>query len=159
MVLKQRESTIGFATSKKNLFVLDIQTPSDKAILTKERSKSTYLLNKNLQIRLWHQQLEYASNAKIVIISKLVDRIDITIDKSQQEECFSSDFEDNNKNEILEPCSDNFSAFTTTLLNKITNTSSIDLNDNIEQLYDSCIKSKHTKIVRHKKMTLITCRL
>lgn len=32
----------------------------------------------------------------------------------------------------------------------------INPNDIVKQLYDSCIKTKHTKIVRYKKMTSIT---
>lgn len=59
----------------------------------------------------------------------------------------------------MEPSLDNLSALTITLLNKITSTSNIDSNDVIEQLYDSCIESKYTKIVRHKKITLTTHRL
>lgn len=91
--------------------------------------------------------------------SKLVDGIDITIDNGWQEERFSSDSEDNNEDEILEPSPDNSPALMITLLNKITSTSSIDLNDDIKQLCDPCIENKYTKIVRHKKITLTTRRL
>ena len=59
----------------------------------------------------------------------------------------------------MEPYLNNPPVLTTTLLNKVTSTSSIDLDDNFEQLCDSCIESKHTKIIRHKKMTLTTCKL
>lgn len=50
-------------------------------------------------------------------------------------------------------------ALKTTLVNQITSTSGIDSNDNIEQLCDPCIEKKHTKNIRHKKMTLTTGRL
>ena len=80
MVLKQGGNVIGAATRKKNLFVLDTQSPSDKAMLVKRRRRPTYLLSKNLQIRLWHRRLEYASNARIIKASKLIDGIDIIIE-------------------------------------------------------------------------------
>lgn len=48
----------------------------------------------------------------------------------------------------------------TTLLNKVTNSTTVDVQvRNIKQLYDSCIESKHTKIVKHKKMTSTTLNL
>ena len=159
IVLKQRGSIIGSATRRKNLFVLDTQLPPGKAMLVKRKGRLTYLLSKNPQIRLWHQRLGHASNARVIETFKLVDRIDIIIDNGQQEERFSSDSEDNNKDENLEPCLNNPPALTTTLLNKTINTSSIDLDDDVEQLCDHCIESKHTKIVRHKKMTLTTRKL
>lgn len=43
------------------------------------------------------------------------------------------------------------------LLNKVINT--ITDPNSVQQLWNSCIKSKHTKIVRHKKMTPTICKL
>ena len=80
IVLKQEGSIIGSATRRKNLFVLNTQLPLGKAILVKERGRPTYLLSKNPQIRLWHQQLGQASNARVIETSKLVNGIDIIID-------------------------------------------------------------------------------
>ena len=159
MVLKQEGSIIGSATRKKNLFILDTQLSPGEATLVKGRGRPTYLLGKNPQIRLWHQQLGHASNARVIRTSKLVDGIDITIDNSQQEERYSSDSENNNKDENLEPCLNNPPVLTTTLLNKITSTSNFNLDNNVKQLCDPYIESKHTKIVRHKKMTLTTRKL
>lgn len=42
----------------------------------------------------------------------------------------------------------------TTLFNKVTNNTDIDIEDsNVKQLCNLCIESKHTKIVRYKKIT------
>ena len=150
---------IGSATRRKNLFVLDTQLLLGKAILFKRKVKPTYLLRKNPQIRLRHRQLGHVSNASVIETSKLVDVIDITIDNDQQEERFSSDSEDNNEDENLEPCFNNPPALITTLLNRITSTSNIVLDYNVDQLGDPCIESKHTKIVRNKKITLTTRKL
>lgn len=91
--------------------------------------------------------------------SKLLDEIDITTDNGQPEERFSFDSEDNNEDKNLESSLNNSFTLTTILLNKITSTSSIDLDDVIKQLCDPCIESKYTKIIKHKKMTLTICRL
>lgn len=95
------------------------------------------------------------SNAKVVKISKLVDGIDIMINNGQQEKRFSFDSKNNNEDEILKSSPNNLLTLTIILLNKITSTSNIDLNNNVKQLCDFCIESKYTKIVRHKKITFI----
>lgn len=61
-------------------------------MLVKKKSQLMYLLSKNLQIKLLHRQLGYASNTKVVKISKLSNGIKIMMDKEQQEEHFFSDF-------------------------------------------------------------------
>lgn len=66
--------------SKKNLFVFDTSL-SLKTILVKRRGQPIYFLSKNPQIKLWYRQLGYASNARIVKISKLTGNIKIIIDK------------------------------------------------------------------------------
>lgn len=162
MVLKQGGNVIGAATKKKNLFVLDIRSPSNKAMLVKGRGRPTYLLSKNPQIRLWHHRLGYASNARVIEALKLTDGIDITIEDDQQrsEGCFPSDSEKDNKDNSLEPSLDSIDIVptsTTTLLNKMTST--IDHDDSVEQLCNPCIESKHIKIVRHKRMTPTTRKL
>lgn len=84
MVLKQGESMIGLTTKRKNLLVLDTWAQPSRVMLSKRRGKPTYLLNKNLQIRLCHQQLGYVSNAKVIEAFKLTDGIDIMIEEGQQ---------------------------------------------------------------------------
>lgn len=75
------------------------------------------------------------------------------------EKQFFFDFEEEIKDKNLEPNPDNNKQ----LLNKITNTSGDNLesckNINIKKQYNPYIESKYTKIVRHKKMTLITRKL
>lgn len=74
-------------------------------------------------------------------------------------EQFSSDFEEEMKDKNSDLDSDNNEQ----LLNKIINTSNDNLegckNTNIEKLCNLCIKSKYTKIVKHKKMTFVTRKL
>lgn len=128
----------------------------------KKRSRSTYLLSKNPRIRFWYQQLGHLSNARVVEAFKLTDRIDITIEKSQQiqEEPFSSNFKVDNedKNSKSSLASNTSLAPATTLLNKVISTS-INPNYSIELLCDPYIKSKNIKIVKYKKMTPTTCKL
>lgn len=159
IILKQKRNTIRSTTRKKKFFVFNIQFLLGKVMLAKKRGKFTYLLSKNLQIKLQHQPLENASNTRVIETFKLVDRIDITIDNSQQKKHFLSNFKDNNKNKNLESSCNNPPTLMTILLNKITSTSSINYNNNIKQLYNFYIKNKHTKIVKHKKMTLTICRI
>lgn len=131
-------------------------------MLVKKKGRSTYLLSKNPRIRLWHQQLDHLSNARVVEAFKLTDRIDITIKKSQQiqEEPFSSnskvDNEDKNSESSLASNTSLLPA--TMLLNKVTSTG-INPNYSIELLCDPYIKSKNIKIVKYKKITPTTCKL
>lgn len=153
---------IRLAIRRKNLFIFDTHTPPGKIILFKGRSKSTYLLSKNPQIKLWYQQLRYTSNIRVVKAFKLIDGIAITIKDSQQiqKKSFFSDFKNDNKNKNseLSPASDIPSILATMLLNKITSIG-INSNDSIDQLYHFCIKSKYTKIVKYKKMIPTICKL
>lgn len=88
-----------------------------------------------------HHHFAHTSNTQIIQISKLVDGIklsDADIRYSNNNR-FSS--ESNNK-EQSEPDK----VHNPTLLNKIT--------EGIKDLCDTCIKSKHTRIIKHKVMTL-----
>ena len=76
MVLKQGGSILGIANRHKNLFVLETGSKA-KAMLVRERGRSTYLFNSNPQIRLWHCRLGHASNARVIQASKLIDGIDL----------------------------------------------------------------------------------
>lgn len=95
-------------------------------MLSKERGRPIYLLSKNLQIRLWHQQLGHLSNAKVIEAFKLTDKIDIMIEESEQiqEKPFSSNFEINNKDKNSEQSSANNTSPIpkTTLFNKAIST-------------------------------------
>ena len=44
------------------------------------RGRPTHLVSQNKHIRLWHRQLAYVSNARIVRVSKLVDGISLDQD-------------------------------------------------------------------------------
>ena len=130
-----------------------------KATLVKKRGRSIYLISKNTQIRLWHRRLGHASNTRVIEISKITDSIEIMIDKSQyknKDKCLSSDYKSEADKDINSTSSENNNKpepSTATQLNQVT-----DLNE-IEELYDSCIKSKHTKINRYKRITSTNRRL
>ena len=134
MVLKQEGKTIGLAIRRKNLFILNTQIAPSKTMLVKGRGRPTYRLSSNPQVGLWHRRFGYASNARVIQASKLVDGIDFgepgPVDESQ-----SSDFEscDSNDEAINKAIKHNF--------------------EDVEELCEACIESKHTRIVKLKKMT------
>ena len=144
MVLKQGGEITGSATRKRNLLVLDTSPPL-KTMLVRGRGRPTYLLNSNPQIHLWHRQLSYISNARVVQVSKLVDRIDLgEITTEPIDELQSYDFEP----EFDLHVDKSFP------INK-----AIKLNiDGVEELCKACIKSKHIRIVNSKRMTPTTRR-
>ena len=159
MLLRQAEKTIGLTTRKRNLFIRDIQIHSRKMILVKDRGRPIYLLSKNPQIRLWHRKLGHASNTRVVETSKLNNKIDIIIENDFLTKNLSSnsgmDDKDkcknmgqnlivNNKHEKLP------------LLKAIINKTD---SSEIEKLCNTCIESKHIKIIRYKKMILTTRKL
>lgn len=127
MLLKHKEKIIRSVTRRKNLFVLDTQI--DKVTLVKESDRPIYLLSKNTQIRLWHRQLEHASNIKVVKASRLTDNLDIIIEESQQNDSFSLDSKNDRKVKNLEidVISDNNypPVYISTLLNQVINSNNI----------------------------------
>ena len=140
IVMKQEGKTIGLATRRKNLFILNTQIGPSKTMLVKDRGRSTYRLSSNQQVWLWYRRFGHASNARVIQASQLVDGIDLEktgpVDKthSSNSESFDSDAEAINK-AIKHNLGD------------------------VEKLCETCIKSKHTRIVKSKKMTLTTRRL
>ena len=150
MVLKQRRKIIGLVIKRNNLFIFNIQIPG-KTILVKRRGRSTYLFSKNPQISLKHRRLGYVSNTRVVGASKLTDEIDI-LGEVHIEEQLSSDFEKDEEGEN--------SKLPTMIIIIATSISGDDLNNFketcVEQLCNSSIENKYTKIVRNRKMTPIT---
>ena len=144
MVLKQGGSILGIANRHKNLFVLETGSKA-KAMLVRGRGRLTYLLNSNLQIRLWHCRLGHASNARVIQASKFIDGIDLEGAAISEDESYlnSSDFETDDKDiEQSNTDADN----EPTPINKTTNNT-----NGIEQLCEACIESKHTRIVKSEK--------
>lgn len=140
MILKQRESILGVASRKKNLFVFETGC-TKRAMLIQGRGQLIYYLSINPKIRLWDHRFRHTSNARVVQAFKLVNKIDFGEATSFNESHFS-DFKPENKN------SDN----KLTIINKVTEN---DLKC-IEQLCEACIKCKYTRIVKSKKMTPTT---
>ncbi len=147
MILKQGGSTIGLAERHKNLFILETKL-GDKAMLVRGRGRPTYLLSPNPQIRLWRRRLGHASNARVIQASKLVDGIDLGEVSGPVDEPRSSDSEPDND-------SDADAKDVPASINKVTEHSF----EGIEELCEACIESKHTRIVKSKKMTPTTRRL
>lgn len=142
-ILKQEQSTIRLAVRPKTFFILKTVF-EDKTMLVQRRGRLTYLLSSNLQIRLWYYCFSHPSNVRVVQAFKLVDEIDLGEISGLANELYSSNFESNND---LDTDVNNMLA----LINKITKV--------VEELYKTCIESKHTRIIKSKKMTPMIRRL
>lgn len=131
-------------------------------MLVKDRDQSTYFLSKNLEIKLLHRRFGYTSNAKIVEALKSNDIIDITIEDDHT----TKDLFSNSRRNDKDKCNDLEQMFTTSnkyerfflLMSTISNINNFS-NIKIKKLYDLYIKNKHTKIIRHKNITLISKKL
>ena len=124
----------------KNLFVFNTDTDfnRDKTMFVQSRDRPIYSLSSNPQVQLWYCRLGHASNARIIQASKLVDRINLGEITGPVDHPHSS----NSKLEF-DSDSDKPSPF-----NK-----AIELNINgVEELCEACIKSKHTRIVKSKRI-------
>ena len=139
-VMKQEGKTIGLATKKKNLFILNTHIAPSKTILVKGRGRLIYQLSSNPQVRLWHWRFGHASNKRVIQASKLVDKIDLgetgPVDEPPSSDSKSSNSDAEAINKAIEH----------------------NLGD-VENLCEACIESKHTRIVKSKKITPITRKL
>lgn len=150
MILKQEGSIIGVVKRYKNIFIFKTGLRY-KTILVQERSQSIYLLRSNSQIFFWHHCLDHANNARVIQASKLVDRIDFGKVIGSDNKRYLSDSKPDNKNNKSNKDADS---------KPITINKAIEYNlNNIEKLCEACIESKHTRIIKSKKMTLISKRL
>lgn len=52
IILKKAGNIIGLVQRKKNLFVLDLKNNANRIIIAQKRSRPTYLLSKDLEMRL-----------------------------------------------------------------------------------------------------------
>lgn len=137
------------------MFILNTQIPG-KIILVNSKEKPTYLFSKNLQIRHWHRNLEYALNTKIIAACRLIDKIDIINNHQLAEQQLFSYSKEKEKDK-------NSEFFSITMLLKITNMTNDNLNNfeeiNFKNLCNPCIENKYIKIPKYKKMILIICKL
>lgn len=106
-----------------------------------------YLLSSNTQIRLWHRRLSHASNAKVVQASKLVNGINLREESGFINKSYSSDSKPDNNSDV--------DAGVLASINKVTEHNS----KGMEEFCKAFMKNKHTRIVKSKKMTLMTKRL
>lgn len=119
-------------------------------MLVKSKGRLIYLLSKNRQIRLSHIKLSHVSNIRAVKAFKLKDGVNIPVKDANQTVAYLFSNSKSDKDDILEE-PDTTYLIPMINLNRITN-----LIDDIKDLYNLCIESKHSKVVRHKKMTPIT---
>lgn len=140
MILKQEGNKIGVASKKKKLFIFDTDTNSNKSMLVQGRGCPTYLISSNPQIQLWFWWLGHNSNTRVIQTSKLVNQIVLReiglVDEPHFFNFGSSDSDAKTMNKVIEH----------------------NLED-VEELCETYIKSKHTRIVEIKKMTPTTRRL
>lgn len=111
-----------------------------KKTITMGCGRLTQIVSKNKQIQIWHHQLEYANNVKVVRVSKLVNKINIDNIKYNPKEVFinsnlsKTDEQSNIANKNFAPLVDlDFSS--STLRN---------IMSDFDQLYWPCIRSKST---------------
>ena len=108
-------------------------------MLVQGRRRPTYLLNSNLQIRLWYCRLGHTSNVRVIQVFKLVNEINLGEIIGPINNLHSSDSK-------FEFDSDSNKSFP---INK-----KIELNiDSVEKLYEACIESKDTRNIKSKKIT------
>lgn len=119
-------------------------------MITQKRGQPIYLLNKNLEVRLWYYHFAYASNTWIIQGSKLVNKIRLL-------EIAISNFNNDSFCLVLKTDTKEWSELdidtyiTLALLNKIIKS--------IEDLYNICIKSRYIRIIKYKVMTPIIWKL
>lgn len=110
-------------------------------MLVQGKRRPTYLFSSNLQIWLRHPCLGYASNMRVFQASKLVDEVELreTLSPSSEKLYYSSKSQSDDD-------SDADTNHTPIPINKAI--------EGVEELCKACIKNKHAKIIKSKKMTL-----
>lgn len=141
MIFRKKGSTLGIANRYKNLFVLET---SQKVILVRGKGCSTHFFSPKPHIRLWHHCLSHASNTRVMQASKLADGIDLGGEISADDGAHLSDSKPDKKNAENKPTS----------INK-----AIDSSETTKQLCETCVQSKHTRIIKTKNMTSTTRKL
>lgn len=119
-------------------------------ILVKGLGQPIYFLSKNPQIRLQYRRFGYVSNAKVVKVSKLNDKIDIIIEDDYITKDLSSNLaknDDNKYNNLKQTLIANNKYKKPSLLLFMALISNINDFDNskIKKLYNLYIENKYTK--------------
>lgn len=81
-----RGKIVIYTKQDRNFFVFDLIKSEKAMAIACERPR--HVITKNKQIQIWHCRLKYASNARVVRASKLVDGININSTKYNPEEVF-----------------------------------------------------------------------
>ena len=96
MTLMRNGKIIAQAKRDQNLFILELAQPGraivtikivsilPKAIAIQGRGQPTHLVSQNKRIRLWHRQLTYISNRRVVRAFKLVNGIQLGHDDDKE---------------------------------------------------------------------------
>lgn len=109
-------------------------------MIVKGKGHPNYLLSQNSQIRLWHRRLGHASNAKVIQASMSVNVI--SLGEVSKRWVALLRLRERRESDTKEPI----------VINKATDAS-------VEaKLWNVCIESKHTRIVKSKKLTPTTQR-
>lgn len=108
-------------------------------MITQGKKRLTYFKGQNPEIKLQHDCFGHISNVKSIQSSKFVDVINLN--------SYSTCSESKSDNNI------DFDIYESALINKII------IMDKETELYTTYVKNKYNKIVKSKKMILITQRL
>lgn len=134
-----------------------MQVTNAKVIAIIGRGCLTYLVSKNKQVRVWHQQLDHANNTGIIKTSKLLSGMGNFNNKYDPSEIYSnSKYEDSNDSTskyhptINTPLVDIFSLPETLNTNNI---KSVQANKDFDSLCSPCIASKQSRVTVYKLMT------
>ena len=129
------------------------------------RGQPIYLVSQDKCIRLWHQRLGYASNAQVVRVSKLTNRINLDTSNSKYDSAKihsnSNDLDiSDSDSDSKTPTTNNPTPSYTTPVIAACQDNNVDNLDNLDKLCTPSVRSKSTRVVRqNKSMTPITSKL
>lgn len=99
MILKYGRNKISFGEKYQNIFILETEL-RNKIILIKEKNRLIYLFSSNEYIYVWYYYCSYASNPRVVQVSKQIDKIGFGKILEFVNKSHSSDSEFNNNSDI-----------------------------------------------------------
>lgn len=123
--------------------------------------RPTYLVSQNKRIRIWHQRLTHASNARVVRASKLTDGINFDISNSKYDPAEVFIDSDNSNASNFDFNSKTLTSNNPTTLDPIPIIVACQENnaenpDNLDKLYTPYMGSISTRVVRQNKSITIT---
>ena len=171
MTLMKNGSIIARAKRNHNLFTLDLAMPGQimsaisRAMAITGRGRPTHLVSLNKHIRLWHWRLAYASNARVVRASKLVDGIDLGPEKKYNLAKVLIDSKESDANKIGDQPQSMTNLTQThadpsSAIRQVKAETNKDNGNILDKLCTACVGSNSTRVVRRdKNITPITNKL